>query len=84
MTGPLSEAADGRIGLQRLYITTNILNRLWRTAHGGLLPAWGLDAELTTPHPKRAACYKTLQRNSDLSGGNELSGSKKGGKFLEC
>jgi len=54
---------------------------------GGRPPLWGLGEGLSTPRRKEKACYEMLHRVSEFVNccehGNEPSGSRKGGEFLD-
>jgi hypothetical protein len=71
--------------LQIWSVAANVLNKQLPTRDDP--PAWGLGRGLTTLHCKVPPFYKMLLRASELAGScepnNELSGSIKGGEFLD-
>jgi hypothetical protein len=47
-------AGGGGLQVRRLAVVS--LNKQWRTATRGGLPAWGLGGELMSPYRKNPAC----------------------------
>jgi len=81
------QVADGGYSLQIWKVAGNVLIRSRGQPMRSGPSAWGLGERLRTPDCRNPACYKMLQRTSEMAGpcehGNEPFDSIKGGVLLE-